>query len=135
MTRSFKLALRSLMHSPALAATVVATLAIGIGANTAIFSLVYGMLLRPFPYAEPDQLVKLHMYPVKNPANEYSVSLADVEDIEKRVRSAHSFAISGTAREPRERRIIYARFADTGHARCVPGPGRFADARAKLHSR
>jgi putative ABC transport system permease protein len=92
MTHHLKLALRSLMKSPALTATVVATLAIGIGANTAIFSLVYGMLLRPFPYSDPDQLVKLYMYPVKNPANEYSVSLADVEDIEKRVRSAHAFA-------------------------------------------
>jgi putative ABC transport system permease protein len=92
MTHNLRLAVRSLVHSPALAATVVATLAIGIGANTAIFSLVYGMLLRPFPYADPDRLVKLYMYPVKNPANEYSVSLADVEDIGKRVLSARSLA-------------------------------------------
>jgi putative ABC transport system permease protein len=92
MHHTIKLALRSLWNSRALSLTIVATLAIGIGANTAIFSLVYGMLLRPFPYSDPDRLLKLSMYPVKNPSNEFSVSLADVEDIERRLSSAHSFA-------------------------------------------
>ncbi len=47
---------------PAFAATVVLTLALGIGATTAIFSVVYGVLLKPLPFHEPDRLVSLRHY-------------------------------------------------------------------------
>jgi hypothetical protein len=50
---------RHLCRKPSFCIVVVATLALGIGVNTAIFSLTYGLLLRPFPYANPDQLVRL----------------------------------------------------------------------------
>src|SRR4051812_46290352 len=50
-------AVRSLRRAPAFAAAAIATLAIAIGANTAIYSVVHSLLLAPLPYAQPDRLV------------------------------------------------------------------------------
>ncbi|MGH9466440.1 MAG: ABC transporter permease, partial [Terriglobales bacterium] len=57
--REFRLALRRLAHQRAFALIAILTLAVGIGANTAIFSLVDGVLLRPLDFPHPEQLVAL----------------------------------------------------------------------------
>ncbi|MGC2245606.1 MAG: ABC transporter permease, partial [Terriglobales bacterium] len=53
-------ALRQFIKTPGVTAVVIVTIALGIGANTALFSVVNGVLLNPLPYPQPDQLVTLH---------------------------------------------------------------------------
>ena len=64
--RDVMYAMRGLARQPGFAVAAVATLALGIGASTAIFSVAYGVSLRPLPYAEPDRLIRIYE---TNPAN------------------------------------------------------------------
>jgi putative ABC transport system permease protein len=60
MLADIRYALRVFKNAPGVALLIVITLGLGIGANTAIFSVVSGVLLRPLPYASPDRLVQLY---------------------------------------------------------------------------
>ncbi len=82
--RDVRLAVRMIRREPGIALLAVVTLALGIGATTAIFTVVDSVLLRPLPYKEPDRLVvALHGETASGP-----VSPADFFDYR---RSSHSF--------------------------------------------
>lgn len=68
--RDIHYAARMFIKSPAVTCVMILSLALAIGANTAIFSVVYGVLLRPLPYPKPDQIVSIsEVSPKGNPMN------------------------------------------------------------------
>jgi putative ABC transport system permease protein len=91
MLRHVRLALRSLAKSPAFSITVVLTLALGIGANSAVFSAINSVLLRPLPFPNSDRIVTIAQIQAKTPQPQ--IAPARLEDWN---RMNHTFqAISG----------------------------------------
>src|SRR5262247_786323 len=74
--KDIRYGLRSLMKRPAFTAVAVITIALGIGVNTAIFSVINAVLLRPLPYDDPSRLISFR-------SNQSAPDLADVESQSK----------------------------------------------------
>ncbi|HVT17123.1 MAG TPA: ABC transporter permease [Thermoanaerobaculia bacterium] len=82
-----RFALRLLRRNKGYASAVVAALALGIGANTAIFSMVRGVMLRELPYRQPSRLVVLHQRDSRDAETDNNFSVLDIEDLRRRNRS------------------------------------------------
>jgi len=73
-------ALRSLLHAPGFAAAAILTLAIAIGANTAMFSILYGVVLRPLAFQNPERVVRVFETDKHNASFREGASMPDFED-------------------------------------------------------
>jgi putative ABC transport system permease protein len=91
-------AIRALLKTPAFTVVTLATLTLGIGANTAVFSLVNAVLLRPLGYADADRLVLIHEGILESGVPHFEVSPADYLDF---VQLQHSFSALGAYRTRR----------------------------------
>jgi putative ABC transport system permease protein len=73
-------AMRLIRKSPSVSAAIIATLALGIGANTAVFSAIDAILLRPLPFPDGDQLMDLGQYNRRGKNPETPVAPVRLED-------------------------------------------------------
>ena len=88
-----RFAIRTLRRSPVFALGAVLTLALGIGANVAVFTFVKGLLLQPLPYPEPDRLVAVEDLLPGYPGEGLPVSYLNFEDWQQRQRVFSAMAI------------------------------------------
>jgi predicted permease len=91
MLTDLKVALRSLSSSKGLAATVILTLALGIGANAAIFSIVRGVLLRPLNNRDEDRLIYIRQSAPGIGVENAVFSVPEIRDLQAGVKSLSSF--------------------------------------------
>src|SRR5882762_6077999 len=87
----FRFAARSLARVKGLAVTVIVTLALGIGANAAIFSVVRGVLLRPLVNKDEDRLIYIHQSAPGIGAENAKFSVPEIRDLRARVRTLTAF--------------------------------------------
>src|SRR6266568_6230337 len=89
--RDIRFALRSLLRAKGFAATVVLTLALGIGANAAIFSVVRGVLLRPLVNRDEDRLIYIRQSARGIGADNAAFSVPEIQDLRERVKTLSAF--------------------------------------------
>ena len=108
----FRYSVRTMLRNPSFTVVAILTLALGIGATTAVFSVVNGVLLRPLPYVDPDRLVWIHDGMTKFDRTGWSACVADFLVWRKRSHSFESLAAFGSNR-----------FTVTGEGEAVEVPG------------
>src|SRR3954465_6025408 len=81
MLQDLRLAYRVLAKSPAITAAMILALALGIGANSAIFSVLNSVVLRPLPYPDSARLMRVWLERDERPGNKGSFSLPDYLDL------------------------------------------------------
>src|SRR4051795_519145 len=114
--RDLKYALRTLLKKPTFSLITIFVLALGIGANTAIFSVVNAVLLRALPFDQPDRLVQIwHVPPAKSfpGMKKFAVSPANFLDWKQHSTSFEAAAAYGGGRFT---------LTETGEPQRVPGP-------------
>src|ERR1700684_4188117 len=136
LLRDLKVALRSLARTKGLAITVVLTLALGIGANAAIFSVVRGVLLRPLVNRDEDRLIYIRQSAPGMGIENVSFSVPEIQDLQSRgktVKEFGDFSVVGFSMiglgEPRE---VRAGVVDGSYFEVMglhPVLGRLLDAR------
>jgi predicted permease len=84
LLQDVRLAIRQLRHRPGFAAAAVLTLALGVGANVAMFTVVRALLLSDLPYDDPDRLVRVTMKTPSTPAGDMALSVAAFEALTTR---------------------------------------------------
>jgi putative ABC transport system permease protein len=100
VVHDLRFAARSLSKRPAFTTVAVLTLALGAGVTTAIFSVVYGILLRPLSYADPDRIVMLWQTPRDNPQPSVGGTTSHLNylDWRREAKSFEAMALYGAAR-------------------------------------
>ena len=111
MIQDFRFALRQLIKAPGFTIAAVLVLALGIGANTAVFSLVHTLLFAPPGYAEPHELVQIFSQDKKNPKSFRAFSYPTLNDIREQNSvfsgvAAHNVAIVGIGEKGNTRRAF-----------------------------
>ena len=112
MLQDLRLAFRQIWKTPGFTAVVVLTLALGIGATTAIFSLLNAVLLRSLPFPDADRIVTIWSYntarPLTDRRNSYTVSRPDFRDWQAQSRSFEAL----TRYTPRGRGVVFGGVAE-----------------------
>ena len=97
LAQDVRYGVRSLLKAPGFAAVAILTLALGIGANSAIFSIVNAILLRPLPLADPSQLVMIFATEARRSLQFDGVSYPAFTDWQEQNRSFESMAAFASA--------------------------------------
>jgi putative ABC transport system permease protein len=95
LLQDVRYAFRSLIKNPGFTAIAVACLALGIGVNATMFSVIDGVILQPYPYPDPDRLIVVHARNVDERVNRSSPSYPDFKDFRDTASGIESMAAFG----------------------------------------